>query len=100
MPSAAAKLDEQGVIQLTGDLVFATVTPLLAELDRQLGQGDDRVIDLSGVADVDSAGLALLLELLERARNRDIILSFRALSQDMLNIARLSNVEKLLPVAS
>lgn len=98
MSSAQAAIDDQGVMQLSGDLVFANVTRLLAQVESLLGGVEQAplVIDLSGVEDVDSSGLALLLEVLERARHHGVSLRIRSLPEALLGIARLSNVEKLL----
>jgi len=98
MSDAAASLDQQGVMQISGDLVFANVTALLGQIERQLGDSQQMLIDLSGVGDVDSSGLALLLEVMEVARRRSISVRFRGLSEALLGIARLSNVDKLLPL--
>ncbi|MCW8943913.1 MAG: STAS domain-containing protein [Sedimenticola sp.] len=98
MATAKASMDSQGVLQLEGDLVFANVTAVLGQIDKQLQGKESLVIDLANVEDVDSSGLALLLEILERGQRRGIALSFRALSEALLGIARLSNVEGLLPV--
>lgn len=91
-------MDDQGVIQLSGDLVFASVTRVLGQIEPLLDGAEKSplVIDLSGVEDVDSAGLALLLEVLERARHHGVPLRIRSLPESLLGIARLSNVEKLL----
>ncbi|AKH20905.1 STAS domain-containing protein [Sedimenticola thiotaurini] len=98
MNSARAAMDDQGVIQLSGDLVFASVTRVLGQIEPLLDGAEKSplVIDLSGVEDVDSAGLALLLEVLERARHHGVPLRIRSLPESLLGIARLSNVEKLL----
>ncbi len=98
MATAMASMDSQGVLQLEGDLVFANVTAVLGQIDKQLQGKESLVIDLANVEDVDSSGLALLLEVLERGHRRGIALRFRALSEALLGIARLSNVEGLLPV--
>lgn len=91
-------MDDQGVIELSGDLVFASVTRVLGQIEPLLDGAEKSplVIDLSGVEDVDSAGLALLLEVLERARHHGVPLRIRSLPESLLGIARLSNVEKLL----
>lgn len=91
-------MDDQGVIQLSGDLVFASVTRVLGQIEPLLDGAEKSplVIDLSGVEYVDSAGLALLLEVLERARHHGVPLRIRSLPESLLGIARLSNVEKLL----
>jgi len=98
MSSAQAAIDDQGVMQLSGDLVFANVTALLDQIERLLGglKQESLVIDLSGVGDVDSSGLALLLEVMERARHYGATLRVRSLPEALLGIARLSNVENLL----
>ncbi len=87
-------------MQLSGDLVFAQVTPLLAQIERLLGdtKAEHLVLDLSRVDDVDSSALALLLEVMERAREHGVTLRIRSLSEALLGIARLSNVEALLPL--
>ncbi len=102
MASARAVIDDQGVMQLSGDLVFASATALLGQIERLLGGApkETLVIDLSGVGDVDSSALALLLEVLERARHHGVALRIRSLSESLIGIARLSNVEKLLPLES
>ncbi|WP_275099463.1 STAS domain-containing protein [Sedimenticola hydrogenitrophicus] len=100
MSSPQAVIDDQGVMQLSGDLVFAQVTPLLAQIERLLGdtKAEHLVLDLSRVDDVDSSALALLLEVMERAREHGVTLRIRSLSEALLGIARLSNVEALLPL--
>lgn len=102
MSSVQAVIDDQGVMQLSGDLVFANVTALLGQIERLLGgvKKESLVIDLSRVGDVDSSGLALLLEVLERARHHGVTLRIRSLPEALLGIARLSNVEKLLLLES
>lgn len=98
MPDAIASLDQQGVMQISGDLIFANVTALLGQIERQLDGSEEMLLDLSGVGDVDSSGLALLLEVMEIARRRSIALRFRGLSEALLGIAQLSNVDQLLPL--
>ena len=60
---------DEGCLQVSGELVFATAPRLLAEGESLFGGQQDLVIDLGGVKRCDSAGLALLLEWLERAHD-------------------------------
>jgi phospholipid transport system transporter-binding protein len=56
---------------LTGELSFAQVPALLPRVRAEIESGDGPVeLDLAGVTRVDSAGLALLLELTRAARRR------------------------------
>lgn len=51
-------------LSLSGPLTYATVQGLLLSLDRQaLAERELDIVDLSAVSRVDSAGLALLVEL-------------------------------------
>jgi phospholipid transport system transporter-binding protein len=54
---------------LTGELSFATVVPALEGLRADVASGQGALeLDLAGVTRVDSAGVALLLELARSAR--------------------------------
>lgn len=55
------------------------------------------VIDLNKVDNVDTAGLAWLFLLLEDAQALPCELSYHNVSDDLLKLAKLSGVEKLLP---
>ena len=85
-----------GVYRLTGDLVFATANETL-EYGRKLIPGQRALtFDLEGVSRSDSAGLAVLLELIDAARRAGVELAFVNLPGPLLDIARLSNAESLL----
>lgn len=91
---------DESCLQISGELVFATAPRLLAEGESLFGGQQDLVIDLGGVKRCDSAGLALLLEWLERARSRGIAIHYRNIPESLRRIARLSNVASLLPEAA
>ena len=99
MEGSAIRLTESGTLLVSGDLSFATVAALLKEGDRLLAGINGPVIDLSEVTHSDSAGLALLLEWLDRGRAKGVQIRFRHLPESLLRIARLSNLDSLLPVA-
>ena len=53
-------------------------------------------VDLDEVTHTDSAGLALLVEWLREAKGRQATVSFHNLPEQMLAIARTSNLEQIL----
>lgn len=55
-------------------------------------------LDFSGVTQVDSAGLALLVEWVGWAKRRHRDLEFRHVPAQVLALARISDVESMLPV--
>lgn len=57
-------------------------------------------LDLSGVSTIDSAGLALLIEWISRARRGKCNLVFRNVPAQAMALARISDVAKLLPLAT
>lgn len=90
-----------GVVRVSGDLTFATVTALWRDSQPLLGAGGARLqIDLAGVGHADSAGLALLVEWLRNARTAGVELVFQAVPAQLLAIASASGVDRLLPLQS
>ncbi|OOZ37417.1 STAS domain-containing protein [Solemya velesiana gill symbiont] len=92
----AAITRDGAVFRVSGDLLFTTVRDLLHEGESLFSTGSELVFDLSDVRHSDSAGLALLLEWLDRAEAAGVMLRFRNIPDSLVRIARLSNVEGLL----
>jgi phospholipid transport system transporter-binding protein len=79
-----------------GVLHFTTVTALLKSGNEAITTGRAAVIDLSGVADSDSSGLALLIEWLSIAKAERRSLRYENIPAQLHQLARLSDVEELL----
>ena len=96
--SANAVLQEDNtVLALSGELNFETAPDLLNSQQDLFDRRDQLIIDCRQVSRSDSAGLALLIEWLRQAKRYQCQLSFRNLPQQLLDIARVSGVETLLP---
>lgn len=81
---------------MTGPVTFGSAGALL-EAGRQQFDGKAAVVvNLQGVTQADSAGLALLLEWLRQARADGRAMTFTGLPEKLLAIARLSGVEAIL----
>jgi phospholipid transport system transporter-binding protein len=85
-----------GRFKLVGHLGFGTAAGLLKESSRSFADDNAVAIDLSEVTDVDSAGLALLLEWLSWAQRESRQLQFENIPDKLLAIARISEVEDIL----
>lgn len=95
---SAGQLQRQapGQFALSGELSFTTV-PELVEAGEQLFDGGDEVsVDLSGVDRSDSAGLALLVSWMRLARRRSKQLNFYGVPEQLLGLARVAGVARLL----
>lgn len=90
---------EQGRYQLSGAMTVATATRLLPEGLKVLAASSTAVVDLSAVTLADSAGLAVLLVWLSRAREIQCALSFSGMPAQLLAIARVCGVADALPVS-
>ncbi len=68
----------ENIVYLEGDILLDSVGPLLAAFEGFLGEyrGSALTIDLSGVPRIDSAGVALLDEVVERSRARNVTIRF------------------------
>jgi phospholipid transport system transporter-binding protein len=82
--------------RVVGVMHFTTVTALLHSGTDAIATGRAAVIDLSGVKDSDSSGLALLIEWLSLAKAGGRGLRYENIPAQLRQLARLSDVEELL----
>jgi phospholipid transport system transporter-binding protein len=100
MSETAIRPQDDDSYLISGELNMQTVPNLLQQVEPILARSQGEVcLDLQGVSRSDSAGLALLVEWLRFARERDRKLSFRNLPEQLRDIARVSGLEELLPLA-
>ena len=78
--------------RLSGELCFANVGVLLTKLTQFSLEGG--VLDLRDVTRTDSAGLALLIELLKHSKKAPI--TFRNIPAQMQSLAAVSGVQEIL----
>lgn len=98
---SVAKLESlgEGRFRVSGSLDAVTVVHILADSNKVFAPGAQIEIDLDGVTDSDSAGLALLLEWLRLGRIKEQIIRFRNLPPQIAALARISEVEDLFGVS-
>jgi phospholipid transport system transporter-binding protein len=82
----------------SGALTRATITPAFDKKYRKLVNNERIIIDLTKVSQVDTAGLAWILLLIELATNKACHISLINLPEDLLKLATLSAVDTLLPI--
>ena len=95
-PAAEFQTLEGERSRVVGSLHFSTVTALLRAGTAAIANGRASIIDLSGVSDSDSSGLALLIEWLSVARAERRPLRYENIPAQLKQLARLSDVEELL----
>jgi phospholipid transport system transporter-binding protein len=83
--------------RVVGALEFPTVSALLPVGSDAIERGEAAVIDLAGVKSSDSSGLALLIEWLSVAKTARCTLRYENVPSQLRQLARLSEVEELLP---
>jgi phospholipid transport system transporter-binding protein len=86
--------------RVVGSLEFATVAKLLPLGTTAIESGNAAVIDLAGVTDSDSSGLALLIEWLSVAKESQRSLRYENMPTQLQQLAGLSEVEGLFTSAS
>ncbi|MCU0766581.1 MAG: STAS domain-containing protein [Gammaproteobacteria bacterium] len=84
--------------RVSGVLDYGTVATLEARGHALFAAVPDALVDLSGVERANSAGLALLLEWVDRARAERRRLRYEAVPASLVDIARMSNAVDLLPL--
>lgn len=82
--------------KVTGPLHFTSVSALLTAGTAAIVEGHAAVIDLRGVTESDSSGLALLIEWMSVARAARRGLRYENIPIQVHQLARLSELEELL----
>ena len=98
MPAVTFETAGPGRYRVAGPLHFDTVAEALEASRDLFGEHKEVELDLKGVESTDSAGLALLVEWAGRAQREGHHLIFRHLPPQALALARISEVDKLLPI--
>jgi len=93
--SAAFETPVAGRARVAGPLDFGTVTRLLPQGSAAIASGAASVIDLGGVLESDSSGLALLIEWLSVAKAAGRTLRYENMPAQLHQLALLSDVDKL-----
>ncbi len=91
-------VDETGNFFLQGTLTFTSINnKTVNAFSVQIPDATNKIIlDLKQVTAFDSAGLALLIEWIRLAENRNIKLQFANIPDQLLAIARLGGLERVL----
>jgi phospholipid transport system transporter-binding protein len=89
---------ETGLIQVNGELSFATVKQALDDSQQYMVSLDELRIDLGAVTRSDSAGVALLVAWMRQAKNLDKTILFANVPHQMIAIASASGLDALLPL--
>jgi phospholipid transport system transporter-binding protein len=83
-----------GDFVVNGDLTFATIGIKTLRTFDFTGISKQISIDLTGVASTDSAGLALMIEWIKYARQHRVHIVFKNIPEQLLNLAKLSGLDK------
>lgn len=99
MSGRQTTIGPDGHVPIRGALTFATVSEWLAASRGLFQPGSNLVFDFSETGEYDSAAVALLVEWWRRAQQAGCDIRFQAVPAGLLAIARLSEVQDLLPLA-
>ena len=84
-------------VRIAGRLGFAEAAAALARSEAVIGAGAREVeVDVSALASIDSATLAVLLAWAARARARGVVLRFGGIPADLAALMHLCDTEPLL----
>ena len=91
---------EHGVYAVHGELNMQTVPAVSKQLVQLMPdiKGNCFTLDFSAISRSDSAGVALLVEVMQLAKTANLNLSFANLPQQMKDIAEVSGLLAVLPL--
>ncbi len=82
-----------GLVAVDGDMTFSGIDKKVSTAFEFLTQSKQITVDLSGVMNADSAGLALLIEWIKFARSKRVQFKIKNVPNQILNLAKLSGLE-------
>ena len=85
-------------VVISGILTRATITRAFEKKYRQLVSDDNITFDLANVTQIDTAGLAWVLMLIEQAAMNACQIVLTNVPEDLLKLAKLSAVDTFLPL--
>lgn len=93
--------NENGSYAIEGELNNQTVPDISKQLVRLIPaiEGKNITVDLALVSRSDSAGVALLVEVMQLAKSANLTLLFSNLPQQMKDIAGISGLLDILPIS-
>jgi phospholipid transport system transporter-binding protein len=95
-PAKYQLAEAPGILAISGVLTFATAASALETGRAALGRGKPATLDLSGVTEADSAGLATVLALLAHARQNGTDMKVANAPTGLEALARVSGVTPFL----
>lgn len=98
MPALDIKQLPSGEFQLSGVLNRDTVMNIWPARDKGFKQHSEVFLDLAKVTHVDTAGLAWLVNLVADCRALNVALKLSNIPQTLIKLAKISDVEGLLPL--
>lgn len=85
-------------LAVIGEMDFSNITALYKKGVLELDQRSEIIFDFSQVTSTNSAGLALLVEWVKFAHQRKKSIQFKNLSLDLIAIAKIAGVDRLLGI--
>ena len=92
--------EAQVVVEVAGDLDSAGARLLRRALDREGPTPSRILVDITDVPFVDSAGIAALIGLARRARERGTDVEIRGARRSVARVLALTGVDQFVPVAA
>lgn len=100
MNKTGITLQDDGRYLVEGELNANTVPDLWRTASGLIQVASDSLLfDLQGVVRSDSAGLALLIEWMRQAKAKNLQILFRNLPAQMWEIAKVSDLDHVIPLA-
>ncbi len=89
---------QDGIVSISGDLTFTTVTALCQAIPKYFTATQDVAVDLSAVKNCDSASLVLLVSITRFFVAKNKTVTFIHLPQSMLTLVELYNLQQLIVI--
>ena len=98
MESETRKEDSYTILTLSGEIDFHVSPKVREDVLAGLDEGQNLLVDLSGVSYIDSSGIASLVEGFQHAKGKQLSFALLGVKDGVMSVLKLTRLDKVFPM--
>jgi len=98
MESQTHKEGSYTILKLTGEIDFHVSPKVREDVLAGLNEGQNLLVDLSGVSYIDSSGIASLVEGYQHAKGKSLSFALLGVRDGVMSVLKLTRLDKVFPM--
>ena len=98
MESQTRKEGSYTILTLSGEIDFHVSPKVREDVLTGLDEGQNLLVDLSGVSYIDSSGIASLVEGFQHAKGKQLLFALLGVTDGVMSVLKLTRLDKVFPM--